>query len=332
MSSEKRQLTRSLKNDRNKKDLLRTELNNATDPNVRLELTKMLLDVEKKEKRKKITKWISLFSGLIIISFILFYLGTNSTKNHVNKNLAKVSHTTNSQSASSKSTSTSSTISETNLSENQLKKWVMAILELAPAPPSKYVLNVRIDDKDKLAYISAGIDQMDGFGTFRVNVKGQLEFMPYMGQFSGNDWTVISEKYMDTSLAKEYFDEQKKKQTSANDSLNNVKKQLVGKKYVIKPILYDDMDAEQAMNDNKAPQNLIHDGMQPITFTSENSVHIELAGTYRPDYDETYTVSNDTINLKDYYIPYTYSDGNFSFDTWTTEESGHTITWAMTSQ
>lgn len=331
MSKDTENLTRSLKNDRNNKDLLRTEINNATDPNVRLELTKMLVELEREEKKKKATKWISLAIILFVILLSLLYLGNKSPKE------SPVTKKTNISSSSTKQTETSETteevVKETNLSEDELKKWVMAVLDLTPPPPTKYILKVRVDDTDKLAYIHVGIDQLDGAGTFRVNAKGQLEYLPRMGQATGSSqWILMSDKYMDTSLAEKYYEEQSEKQTKDDDDLNKIKNQLIGKKYVIKPILYDGIDAEQAMNDHKAPQSLIHDGVQPVTFTNDTTVHIELAGTYRPDYDETYTINSKTINLKDYYIPYTFNNDSFTFDTWTTDIDGHTVTWAMTPQ
>lgn len=331
MNKENEHLTRSLKNDRSNKDLLWTEINNATDPKVRLELTKMLIEIEREEKKKKVIKWISVVIVLLIILISLLYLGNKSSKE------PPISKKANTSSTSTQQTKTSESVKpvnkETNLSEEELKKWVMAVLDLTPPPPTKYILTVRIDDTDKLAYIHVGVDQLDGAGTFRVNAKGQLEYMPHMGQITGSSqWVLMSEKYMDTSLAEKYYKEQSEKQKKANDDINQIKNQLIGKKYVISPILYDGIDAEQAMNDRKAPQNLIHDGVQPVTFTNETTVHIELAGTYRPDYDETYTMTSETINLKDYYIPYTFSNGTFTFDTWTTDIDGHTVTWAMIPQ
>lgn len=285
----------------------------------------------KKEKKKKIIKWISIISVLVIILLTLLSLGNKSSKEPtVAKTTESTSTTT--QQVSSSDTSTS-VVKETNLSEEDLKKWVMAILDLTPPPPTRYILTVKIDETDNLAYINAEVDQLDGAGTFRVNAKGQLEYMPYMGQFTGVDeWILMSDKYMDTTIAEEYYKEQAKKQDKENDDLNKIKSHLIGNKYVVKPILYDGMDSEQAMDENKAPQSLIHDGVQIVSFKDDTNVHIELAGIYRPDYDETYSLSSETINFKDYYIPYKYNGENLSFDTWTTDINGHTITWAITPQ
>ncbi len=199
----KENLTRSLKNDRNNKDLLRTEINHATDPNVRLELTKMLLELEKEEKRKRIRNWIIVGILLICILLFLLYLGTKPSKNNPETSIATKSSSTE---QSTDSTTTDSKPLETNLTEEQLKKWVMAILDLTPPPPTRYLLDVYIDEKDKLAYIQVGVDQLDNLGTFRVNAQGQLEANgPITGSIGNSNWVLMSEKYLDTSIAEEYL-------------------------------------------------------------------------------------------------------------------------------
>lgn len=319
--------SRSLKNDRNNKDLLRTEINNATDPTVRLELTKMLLEVEKEEKIKRTKRWVIAVIIITLLLCFLLYLGNKSKKISQKSEITETTFSSSPQVTGTKTTETS--IIETSLSEEQLEEWVMAILSLTPPPPTKYIFTIRVDDTDNLAYIHVGVDQLDGVGIYRVNAKGQLEFHP---RNPTSNWVVISEKFMDTSLAEEYYREQKKEQSDAQNQLDLVRDELVDRTFIIKPLLYDGVDVEQAMKEHNAPQNLIHDGVQRVTFTDDVSVTIELAGTYRPDYSESYTLSTNTINLKDYYIPYSLNNGTFSFDTWTTNVDEHVVTWAMIPQ
>ncbi|OJG45373.1 hypothetical protein RV04_GL002089 [Enterococcus hermanniensis] len=108
-------------------------------------------------------------------------------------------------------------------------------------------------------------------------------------------------------------------------------KQFVGKIFLISPMLYDGEDASQAMEENKAPQNLIHDGASTVRFTNETTAHIELAGTYRPDYDTQYTLTENQLSIGQHTIPYTVKNGVLTFDTWTTDMDGHTVTWGITS-
>ncbi|MHC5247419.1 hypothetical protein [Enterococcus sp. LJL90] len=104
---------------------------------------------------------------------------------------------------------------------------------------------------------------------------------------------------------------------------------LIGKSYVIKPLLYDGEDAEQAMIEYRAPQSLFHDGVRTLIFLDESTVRIELAGTYRPDYDTSYTLSEDSLLINQDTIPYSYADNVITFGTWTTTTEGHVTTWTM---
>lgn len=205
------ELTRSSKVKKKNKELLKSEINKATDPNVRLELTKMLLDLESKEKKNRVRLFFLFFTILIIVVISLYFMGQKGSKEE-----NKLSTISSSSSSKIRISSEKNKLEETQLSTDELEKWVMSVLEYAPTPPSKYILDTYIDDKDNLAYVSVGVYQTDGFGTFRVNTKGQLEYKPqmYMG-----DWILMSEKYMDTSIAIEYFkklDEDRKKQQAAN--------------------------------------------------------------------------------------------------------------------
>lgn len=122
----------------------------------------------------------------------------------------------------------------------------------------------------------------------------------------------------------------------SSDSDSNItsmaQKQLVGKRFSMIPILYDGEDAAQAMAENKAPQNLIHDGATTFSFTNDSNVHVELLGTYRPDYDTSYTLTDNMIIIQQRNIPYSVKNGIVSFDDWTTELDGHTITWSFSPE
>lgn len=124
------------------------------------------------------------------------------------------------------------------------------------------------------------------------------------------------------------------KEPSADESntINTAQKQLIGKRFFMVPSLYDGEDAAQAMAENKAPQNLIHDGATTFSFTNDSTVHVELLGTYRPDYDTSYTLTDNMIIIQQRNIPYSVKNGIVSFDDWTTELDGHTITWSFSPE
>ncbi len=218
LDNENSKVTRSSKKIRKNKELLQSEINNATDPTVRLELTKMLLDLENKEKKTRVRNFCLVIIVIIGILVSLYFLGRKPAKTE-----DKTLTTTKISSTQTSSSTKESVDFEKQLSTKQLEEWVLAVLEYAPEPPTKYVLRTSVNDKDKLAYVSVGIDQTDGMGTFRVNAKGQLEYKPNM---SMGDWQLISEKYMDTSLASEYFREQRETQEKAKEESKQKEEQM----------------------------------------------------------------------------------------------------------
>lgn len=116
------------------------------------------------------------------------------------------------------------------------------------------------------------------------------------------------------------------------DIINTAREQLVGKRFSMVPSLYDGIYATQAMAENKVPQSLIHDGAVGFNFINDTTVHVELNGTYRPDYDTSYTLTNNLLIIQHRNIPYSINNGQISFDTWTTDDNGHTITWTFGSE
>ncbi|MBO0446568.1 O-antigen ligase family protein [Enterococcus ureilyticus] len=122
----------------------------------------------------------------------------------------------------------------------------------------------------------------------------------------------------------------KEEESQKINDINTVKMQLIGKKYNITPSLYDGIDVNKAMSENKAPQSLVHDGFNGVTFKDDNIAHLELLGTYRPDTDVNYTVTEDTLLVGQHNIPYSINNGIVTFGTWTTNYTdGHTITWSI---
>lgn len=178
----------------------------------------------------------------------------------------------------------------------------------------------------------------------KVIVGGLFMSMLLLGacQKSNTDTTAKSTKQMNSIVKKSSSSSTAASTTSSSsekqsndvkdssDSDSNItsmaQKQLVGKRFSMIPILYDGEDAAQAMAENKAPQNLIHDGATTFSFTNDSTVHVELLGTYRPDYDTSYTLTDNMIIIQQRNIPYSVKNGIVSFDDWTTELDGHTIT------
>lgn len=213
--------SRSLKHNKNNKALLRSEINHATDPNVRLELTKLLMGLENEERLSRKRTFFFVLVGIILVTSFFFFLGNREPNKRNNAyQQVKTAETSSLQTSSSSLLETKEPLLETQLSTPQIEKWVLAILEYAPTPPTKYLLTIKIDNTDNLVYINVGIDQLDGFGTFRVTAKGELEFNPYMS----SQWHVLSTKYLETDLAKRYFAKQDEEQHKNNVSVLSLSK------------------------------------------------------------------------------------------------------------
>lgn len=122
-------------------------------------------------------------------------------------------------------------------------------------------------------------------------------------------------------------------ESSSSKGFNNIQNIIAGKSFDIAPVLYDGEDVDKAMNENKAPQNLVHDGVAKGYFYDSSTVHLTGLGTYSGEYSNPYTINNKTINIgsQDYKnIPYSLNGNSISFQNWQTKTSdGHTITWQM---
>lgn len=213
--------SRSLKHDKNNKALLRSEINHATDPDVRLELTKLLMGLENEERLSRKRTFFFILVGIILVTSLFFFLGNKDPKKGTNAyQQVKTAETSSPQTSSSSLPETKEPLLETQLSTPQIERWVLAILEYALTPPTKYLLTIKIDNTDNLVYINVGVDQLDGFGTFRVTARGELEFTPYMS----SQWHVLSTKYLETDLAKRYFSKQDEEQRKNNVSVLSLSK------------------------------------------------------------------------------------------------------------
>lgn len=124
--------------------------------------------------------------------------------------------------------------------------------------------------------------------------------------------------------------EQLPAQSDTANTIDKVQQQLIGKKFSITPVTYDGIDADQAMKENKAPQNLIHDGVKVISFLDNTSAHVELLGTYRPDFDTSYALTGNELTVGQDTIPYSVANGIISFNSWSTDINGHTVVWSFT--
>ena len=107
---------------------------------------------------------------------------------------------------------------------------------------------------------------------------------------------------------------------------------LIGQGFAIEPISYDGIAADKAMDENIAPQNLVHDGSFLIYFLDPNKAIYKGLGSYNPVYNLNYDVDDNNIIIKDLsdQIPYSVNNGIITVHDWNTQDNaGHVITWRL---
>ncbi|WP_424320440.1 hypothetical protein ACPD8N_06660 [Lacticaseibacillus chiayiensis] len=109
---------------------------------------------------------------------------------------------------------------------------------------------------------------------------------------------------------------------------------IIGKGFSVVPELYDGENVNQAMAENKAPQNSVHDGALYGYFKDANSARLTGLGAHVGSYSANYTVDNHNIVLTlsnsavpPKVIPYTLNaDGTVLLKNLNTNFDGHTLT------
>jgi hypothetical protein len=122
--------------------------------------------------------------------------------------------------------------------------------------------------------------------------------------------------------------------SSTKNTSSDVGNLLIGKKYTVEPSKYDDIDVNTAMNENKAPQNIVSDYDYNIDFTGANTATYHQMGK---DFNASYSVSNGSIIIKSsagtQTLPYSLNNGTITFNNFTTNETtsngSHKITWTV---
>ena len=87
------------------------------------------------------------------------------------------------------------------------------------------------------------------------------------------------------------------------------------------------------MDENIAPQNLVHDDSFLIYFLDPNKAIYKGLGSYNTVYNLSYDVDDNNILIKDLsdQIPYSVNNGVITVHDWNTQDdnAGHVITWRL---
>lgn len=116
------------------------------------------------------------------------------------------------------------------------------------------------------------------------------------------------------------------------DNSSTVKQFVAGQDFKIEPVLYNGESVNKAMDQQKAPQNTVHDYTVLVNFDQASKVTTQYIGEMRPEH-RRYTVSNNTLTLGKYHIPFSTNGKTVTFLPWKASDGqGGTITYKFTNQ
>lgn len=115
-----------------------------------------------------------------------------------------------------------------------------------------------------------------------------------------------------------------------NDS-TIVKHFVMGRTFTIQPELYNGEDVNKAMDEQKAPQNIVHDYTVSVTFDHPSQALLKYILEVHPRH-MNYTVNNGILKVGKYNIPYAINGKSVTFLPWKASDGqGGTITYKFTS-
>ncbi|GAX04191.1 hypothetical protein IWT140_01829 [Secundilactobacillus pentosiphilus] len=116
------------------------------------------------------------------------------------------------------------------------------------------------------------------------------------------------------------------------DNSSTVKQFVAGQDFKIEPVLYNGQPVNKAMDEQKAPQNTVHDYTVLVNFDQASKATTQYIGEIRPEH-KSYTVANDTLTLGKYHIPFSTNGKAVTFLPWKASDGqGGTITYKFTNQ
>lgn len=131
----------------------------------------------------------------------------------------------------------------------------------------------------------------------------------------------------DTSLSSSTT-EASSSETSTTNNITAVKNVLQSG-FEIAPILYNGEDVGKAMDEGKAPQNTIHDGVEFGYLKDDSLARMSLMGGA---FDQPYEISEGILTIGHFQFNYSENGNSITFDTYEKSYSdGSTITWQLSS-
>ncbi|MBA1393805.1 hypothetical protein EQ500_07990 [Lactobacillus sp. XV13L] len=105
---------------------------------------------------------------------------------------------------------------------------------------------------------------------------------------------------------------------------------LINTGYQIEPILFNNEPITQAMDEGKAPQNSVHDGLMTVYFVDSSAALETFIGTYNPKFKTQYHVTENELVIGKHHIPYSISNNHVYFRNWVEGFENHKYTYKFT--
>ncbi|MFT8425374.1 MAG: hypothetical protein ABF630_07905 [Liquorilactobacillus sp.] len=116
--------------------------------------------------------------------------------------------------------------------------------------------------------------------------------------------------------------------TSSADS-TSIAKKFLANGFSIGPILYNGENVDQAMDENKAPQNTVHDNAKIGYILNDSEVRVL---SMNSAYSQNYSITDTTITIGDINFNYSINNGSPIFSTTDkTYADNSTLTWQLSS-
>jgi hypothetical protein len=118
--------------------------------------------------------------------------------------------------------------------------------------------------------------------------------------------------------------------SATSSSTSSTQLDLAGLGFQISPVLFNGEPVDQAMADNKAPQNTVHDGVMLGYFINQTQARVSGLARYMYAHTIGYSVNGKMLAMNGWQIPLTVTDGQLQTVQWQAQDSqGNTLTWKL---
>lgn len=162
-----------------------------------------------------------------------------------------------------------------------------------------------------------------------ILIAGGLAYA-YSGTDDGGEQAATSSSKVSTKASSKTSRSTSKSSSTTSSSATSSAPDLVGLGFQIMPVLFNGEAVDQAMSENKAPQNLFHDGVMLGYFTNQTQARVSGMARYLYAHTIGYSVNGKVLAMNGWQIPITVTDQQLQPVKWeASDQDGNTITWKL---